>query len=237
MKTIALIIAGGVGARMGQEIPKQFLTIDDKPVIAYTMEAFQRHPRVDSICVVCVEGWETMLKAYARQFGISKLDYVVTGGENGQDSIRNGALELEKHFESEDIILLHDGIRPMVSAEIISNCIDAAAEHGMAITVIPCAEGMLTTDDAKTSKGSYPRDGLKRCQTPQGFKLSLLCDLERRALDEGITNSITPATLAVDMGEEVFLCQGSERNVKLTTTEDIEIFKALLASERPSWMR
>ena len=89
-KNIGLIIAGGVGARMGQEIPKQFLSVNDRPVIVYTLEAFQRHPEIDEICVVCVHGWEDVLRAYARQFGIAKLDKIVTGGKNGPDSIRNG---------------------------------------------------------------------------------------------------------------------------------------------------
>ena len=90
---IALIIAGGRGMRMGQEIPQQFLTVEDKPVIAYTMEAFQKHPDIDAIAVVCVEGWDSILSAYARQYGISKLRHIVPGGENGQASIRNGVFE------------------------------------------------------------------------------------------------------------------------------------------------
>lgn len=235
---IALIIAGGVGARMGQDIPKQFLSVNDKPVIVYTLEAFQRHPRIDSIGVVCVGGWEDVLCAYARQFGISKLDLVVPGGENGQDSIRNGLLALESAGRGpEDIVLVHDAIRPMVSEEVITDCIDVTERCGNAIAVVPCAEAMLTTDDAERSTGSYPRDGLKRTQTPQGFKLGDLCDLHRRALEAGITNSVASCTLAVEMGGVVHFSKGSERNVKLTTVEDIDIFKALLASKRSEWLK
>ena len=157
---IALIIAGGVGARMGQDIPKQFLSVNDKPVIVYTLEAFQRHPKIDSIAVVCVDGWEDVLHAYARQFGVSKLDIIVPGGKNGQDSIRNGLFALEERFGKDDVVLIHDAIRPMVSEEIITDCIDVTEKRGNAIAVIPCAEAMLTTDDAECSNGSYPRDGL-----------------------------------------------------------------------------
>lgn len=233
----ALLIAGGVGARMGQDIPKQFLSVDDKPVIVYTLEAFQRHPRIDSIAVVCVEGWEKMLWAYARQFGIAKLDIVVPGGENGQGSIRNGVFALEELYPSDDIVLIHDAIRPMVSEEVITDCIEVTERFGNAITVIPCAEAMLTTDDAKVSTGQYPRDNLKRTQTPQGFRLGDICQLHRDALEAGITNSVASCTLMVEMGKQVYFSKGSERNVKLTTVEDIDIFKALLASTRSDWLK
>lgn len=234
---IALIIAGGVGARMGQDIPKQFLTVNDRPVIVYTLEAFQRHPEIDSIAVVCVEGWESVLSAYARQFGITKLDCIVTGGENGQDSIRNGIMELERRHGGDNVVLVHDAIRPMVSEEIISDCIEKTTLYGDAISVVPCAEAMLTTTDAAVSDGQYPRDRLKRTQTPQGFNLGFLCDLHRRALEAGITNSVASCTLMVEMGEQVHFSLGSERNIKLTTVEDIDIFKALLAAKRADWLK
>lgn len=237
MNVHALLIAGGIGARMGQDIPKQFLSVDDKPVIVYTMEAFQRHPRIDSIAVVCVEGWENALWAYARQFGIAKLDIVVPGGENGQSSIRNGVFALEKRYPADDIVLIHDAIRPMVSEEVITDCIEVTERYGNAVTVIPCAEAMLTTDDALVSTGQYPRDGLKRTQTPQGFRIGDICQLHRNALEAGITNSVASCTLMVEMGKQVHFSKGSERNVKLTTVEDIDIFKALLASTRSDWLK
>lgn len=120
---IAVIIAGGSGQRMHQNIPKQFLTVNEKPVIIYTLQAFQNHPDIDVIAVVCIAGWEHVLQAYADQFDITKLKYIIPGGKNGQDSIRNGVYELEKHYSANDIVLIHDAIRPMVSNEIISDCI------------------------------------------------------------------------------------------------------------------
>lgn len=237
MKTIALIIAGGTGARMHQDIPKQFLTVNEKPVIVYTLEAFQNHPEIDDIAVVCVEGWEQMVSAYARQFNISKLKTIIPGGENGQGSIRNGIFELEKHYDKDDYVLIHDAIRPMVSAEIISDCILKAKQYGNAITAIPCAEAMLTTSDGIESQESYPRDNLKRTQTPQGFKLSEIADLHREALQKGITNSVASCTLMIELGRKVFFSQGSEKNIKLTTVDDIDIFKALLVSKRSEWLK
>ena len=127
---IAMLIAGGKGARMNQDIPKQFLNIHDKPVIVYTMQAFQRHPEVDAILIVCLDGWQEILKAYANQFNITKLKWVVTGGKNGQESICNGLSELEKECDGNDLVLIHDGIRPNVSQEIISNSIAECRLHG-----------------------------------------------------------------------------------------------------------
>lgn len=237
MANIALLLAGGSGNRMHQDIPKQFLTVNERPVIVYTLEAFEKHPEIDSIAVVCIEGWENVLWAYARQFSITKLKYVVPGGKNGQDSIRNGLFELEKYYDSEDLVLIHDAIRPMVSAEIISDNIRVARQYGNAITAIPCAEAMLETENGVISTGSYPRDKLKRTQTPQAFRLGEICDLHRRALKAGITNSVASCTLKIEMGEQVFFSAGSEKNIKLTTVEDIDIFKALLAAKRSDWLK
>ena len=237
MANIGLVIAGGSGNRMHQDIPKQFITVHERPVIVYTLEAFQNHPEIDAIAVVCIEGWEQVLWAYAKQFNITKLKYVVPGGKNGQDSIRNGVYELEKHYDKDDIVLIHDAIRPMVSAEIISDCINKTRKYGDAITVIPCAEAMMQTEDGMVSTGSYPRDNLKRTQTPQGFRLGEICDLHREALSKGITGSVASCTLMTELGRKVYFSQGSEKNIKLTTVDDIDIFKALLISKRSEWLK
>ena len=235
--TIAVIIAGGSGQRMKQEIPKQFIHVYDKPVIIYTLECFQSHPQIDVIEVVCIEGWEHSLWAYANQFGITKLRHVVPGGKNGQESIRNGVFALEKRYSPEDVVLIHDAIRPMVSAEIISDCIVKTRQCGCAIAAIPCAEAMLQTEDGDVSSGSYPRDKLKRTQTPQGFFLGRICDLHRRAQRAGVTDSVASCTLMIEMGEQVHFSVGSEKNIKLTTVDDIDIFKALLTVRRAEQRR
>ena len=234
---IALLIAGGSGNRMHQDIPKQFITVNEKPVIVYTLEAFQNHPEIDVIEVVCIEGWEQVLWAYAKQFNITKLKHVVKGGENGQGSIRNGVYELEKYYDANDIVLIHDAIRPMVSSEVISDNIRVALKYGNAVTVIPCAEAMMQTEDGIVSTGSYPRDRLKRTQTPQAFRIGEICQLHRDALEAGITNSVASCTLMIEMGKQVYFSSGSEKNIKLTTVEDIDIFKALLAAKRSEWLK
>ena len=234
---IALIIAGGSGVRMHQDIPKQFLNVNDRPVIIYTMEAFQSHPDVDVIAVVCISGWEGILTAYAKQFKITKLKHIISGGQNGQESIMNGIAELKKFYGKNDIVLIHDAIRPMVSQEIISDCISKTVQYGNATSVVPCAEAMLETEDGVFADRIYPRDHLKRTQTPQGFKLELISRLHEEAKKQGITNSVASCTLMIELGYPVYFSAGSEKNLKLTTVEDIDIFKALLQAKRSDWLK
>ena len=180
---IALIIAGGVGARMGQDIPKQFINVYDKPVIVYTMEAFQNHPNIDGIEIVCLEGWHEIVFAYAKQFGITKLENVVNGGMNGQDSIRNGLEDIaSRHQGDDDIVLVHDAIRPMLSQDIISDNIRVCRKWGNAITVVPCTAAMLKTYDGVSTEEQVPRDNLKTTQTPQTFFFVLFRTLWKEAL-------------------------------------------------------
>lgn len=235
---IALIIAAGKGNRMNQNIPKQFLHIHDKPIIIYTLQAFQKHPEIDAISVVCLDGWQEMLKAYAEQFNITKLKWITAGGDSGQATIYNGIMELKKHCSEDDLILIHDGIRPNVSQKIISDCIDKCRAYGSAITVIPCAEAMLLrNDDIQSSSSVISRDSLARTQTPQAFPLKKLLWAHAEAQKRGITNSTASCTLMVELGEKVYFCPGSEKNLKITTVDDLEIFKALLLSEKDEWLK
>ena len=209
----------------------------DKPVIVYTMEAFQQHPLIDGIEVVCLDGWHDVLRAYAKQFGISKLENVVSGGKNGQDSIRNGLYDIaSRHSDKDDVVLVHDAIRPMVSQDIISDNIRVCRQYGNAITVVPCTAAMLKTYDALQSTEQVPRDNLKITQTPQAFFVNDLVAAHKEALDRGITNSVASCTMYIELGRKLYMSKGSEKNLKLTTTEDIEIFKALLNAKKDTWM-
>ena len=232
MTTIGLIIAGGVGARMQQAIPKQFMTVFDKPIIAYTMEKFENHPAVDVIAVVCLDGWDNILASYAKQYNITKLKHIFPAGSVGQESIKNGIMGLAEHYGDDAIVLIHDAIRPNLSKDVISDCIAVTKQHGNAIVCIPCQEAMLETVDKISSNSSYPRDNLKRTQTPQGFKLKTIIDAHKKAAELGITNSVASCTLMIEVGEKVYFSAGSEKNIKLTTPEDIEIFKALLRGDK-----
>ena len=144
---IAIIIAGGTGHRMGQDIPKQFINVYDKPVLIYTLEGFQKHPEIDAIEVVCIDGWHDIVWAYARQFNIDKLKWIVSGGNSGQESIRNGVYNLEGKCSDDDIIIVHDGIRPLVDATVLSDVIVKCRKYGNAVTSLPYNEQIFVVDD------------------------------------------------------------------------------------------
>lgn len=237
MANIALILAGGSGERTHQDIPKQFLTINDRPIIIYTLEIFQRHPEIDAIAVVCLGGWENFLQAYAKQFNITKLKHIVTGGKDGYYSARNGLYELEKNYSPEDIVLIHDGNRPLISAEIISDCIVTTRQYGCATPVAPSLDSMFETDDGLTATSHYPRNKIKHAQTPNGFFLGKICGVYHKGDAEGIKNPAGPSVLMMDMGEPIHLYAGSAKNFKITTVEDIEIFKALLVAKKTEWLK
>ena len=237
MANVALIIAGGMGERMHQDMPKQFLSVNDKPIIVYTMECFQNHPDVDAIYVSCLKGWECILKAYAKQFDITKLEEVIEGGINGQASIRNGVYAIAEKYGVDDLILIHDAIRPMLSADVISDNIAKCKNFGNAITVIPCMEAMLKSEDELESRESILRNSLFRAQTPQTISVGNAVRIHREALKQGIVNSVATCTLLLELGEKVFFAKGSELNIKITTTDDITIFKALLSMQKSPWMK
>ena len=146
---VALILAGGSGSRTEQSVPKQFLSIYDKPIIIYTLEAFQNHPEVDAIIVSCIDGWLDVLAGYARAYGITKLKWIVKGGENGQASARKALLELESHCKEDDIVIIHDAVRPLISKEIITDCIAKAREYGSGLSAVRCQETIMRTEERR----------------------------------------------------------------------------------------
>ena len=153
----AVIIAGGSGHRMGQDIPKQFINVYDKPVLIYTLEGFQKHPLVDQIVVVCIDGWHDVVSAYSKQFEITKLTNIVSGGETGQESIRNGVFSLEGKCSPSDIIIIHDGIRPLVDGEVLTDVIKTAQKYGNAVTSMPYNEQIfIVNEEDETTKGRIP---------------------------------------------------------------------------------
>ena len=232
---IALLTAAGVGHRVGQSVPKQFLSVNDKPLIIYTMECFQNNSEVDYIAVVCLSGWESMLSSYARQYGISKLRWIFPGGETGMESIRNAVYGLRKDIADDDIILVQDGIRVNTSNEIISDCIRVTKEKGNAIPAIPIAEAPFYSEDHKSSTRTYDRSKLLRSQTPHGIYYGKLYDLHKRAEEMNITNSVATCTLLVELGETIYFSKGSSLNFKITDMDDVALFKALLMAKKLSW--
>lgn len=234
---VALILAGGSGKRTEQDVPKQFINVFDKPIIIYTLEAFQKHPDIDGIIVSCLEGWEEILRAYAREYGITKLKWVVTGGENGQASARIALYELEKVCTEDDIVLIHDGVRPMLGGDIISDCIVTCRRYGNALSAIRCQETVVGTEDGISGDVSIHRNTIMRVMTPQAYRFGRVLWGHKEALKRGITNAVYTNTLMLELGERVYFSTGSAKNLKLTTLEDIEIFKALYSAEREDWIK
>ncbi|MCM6879959.1 IspD/TarI family cytidylyltransferase [Enterococcus faecium] len=241
---VAVIIAGGTGSRMKQDIPKQFLNVNDKPIIVYTLQAFERHPSIDKILVVCLSGWEDILKAYAKQFDISKLEWIVSGGNSGQESIKNGVFFLRDKIDPNDIVIIHDGIRPLIDEEVISSVLVTCEQFGNGLTSIPVTEQVFIADNIpeqryKKSNKYIDRDLIKMVGTPQAYKFELLYDGYKEAFDKkiGIEGSSYTNTMMIELGKELYLCEGSPKNIKLTTKDDFEIFKAYLKASKGEWLR
>lgn len=236
---IALIIAGGSGNRMGQDIPKQFMHIDGAPIVIHTMMCFQKHPDIQEIAIVCLRGWETVVQSYANQFNITKLKYIFPGGDTGMESIHNGIYGLlEAGCDGDDLVLIHDAVRPLLSQDIISGNIATCKAFGYAITGIKCREAILESEDGFSTTTSIPRDTLIRTQTPQTFRLKNIISAHEEAKEKGIVNSVASCTLCAELGNRVMhLVPGSEKNIKVTTVEDLEILKALMHTTKEDWLK
>ena len=235
--TYAVVIAGGSGHRMGQDVPKQFINVYDKPILIYTLESFQNHPQIDAVVVVCIDGWHDILKAYAKQYGITKLKWVVSGGATGQESIRNGVYALEGIAKDDDVVVIHDGIRPMVDEFVLSDVIAVAKEKGNAVTSMPYNEQIFVEKDRTNSTEEYiPRETLRRVSTPQAYRFGMLDRAYHDAFEKeiGIYGSSYTNTMMVELGETLHFAAGSDKNIKLTTKEDLDIFRAYLKAMRNS---
>lgn len=230
---VALIIAGGSGKRMGQDIPKQFISVYDKPILVYTLEGFQNHPQVDAIEVVCIDGWHDTLRAYAKQFNITKLRWVISGGETAQESIRNGVYFLEGKVAEDDIVIVHDGIRPIVDETVLTDVLLKCQQYGNAVSSLPYNEQifLVSEEDGTTSRGYVPRETIRRVSTPQAYLFETLDRRYHEAFEKGIGiyGSSYTNTMMVELGETLHFAAGSEKNIKLTTADDMKLFRALLA--------
>lgn len=236
---IAVIIAGGSGHRMGQEIPKQFINVYDKPVLVYTLESFQKHPQIDAIEVVCIDGWQNVVEAYARQFNITKLKWIVTGGDSGQESIRNGVFNLEDKVSDDDTIIIHDGVRPLVDADVLTDVIVKCQKYGNAVSSMPYNEQIFVIDDEVSTTKYIPRETIRRVSTPQAYKFRKLDWAYHEAFEKkiGIYGSSYTNTMMVELGERLYFAAGSDMNIKLTTKDNLEMFKAYLNLDKDNWLK
>lgn len=225
--TIAVLLAGGVDPGFQMDIPKQFVNVYNVPIIVYTMQKFQKHPEVDAIMVACLAGWENLVSAYAKQFDIDKLQWVIEGGRSGQETSRLAVNKLMETCKEDDIVILHDSIRPMVSDEIISDSIETCKKKGMGIAAVTSMDNVMMTDDGVTGKTSISRYAFRRVQTPQTYRLGELYIAHQDALEQGILNENDTNNMMSRLGKSVTFSMGSDTNLKINTVEDVEMFKAL----------
>lgn len=238
---IALVTASGTGSRMNMEIPKQFLTVNDKPIVIYTLETLQNNPSIDYIIVACLAGWEKLLESNVQHYHLDKVKWIVPGGETGQESITHCLDKLRSHVSQNDLILVHDGNRPFVRDYIINESIRICKAKGGAVAAIPVVEAILELNK-KIDGSSYDncstkfldRDALVRTQTPHTFPFSKLDDAYRRIKLKG-NSAVAPCTVMVELGETVYLSPGSELNFKITTQDDLKIFEAILRAEKSNY--
>ena len=234
---IAIVLAGGSGKRMGHDIPKQFIKVLDKPIIIYTLEGLQEHPGIDAIEVVCIDGWHDTLRDYAEKHGITKMKWIISGGDTVQESIRNGVFFLEDKVSASDIVVVHDGIRPLVDKEVLTDVINKAIINGNAVSSLPYNEQIFVTEDGKTTKQYIPRETLRRVSTPQAYRFDLLDRAYHEAFEKGIGIDGThyTNTMMTELGIKLYFAAGSDRNLKLTTDDDLALFRAYLNSQ--TWDR
>ena len=235
---VALLTAAGTGSRMGQDIPKQFIHVQNKPVIAYTLERFQNSPQIDEIVLVTLPNWFDFVWAYAHQFNITKLKWVVSGGETGAESIYNGIKKIEEVYQSEDtVVMIHDGNRAMVDNDIISNSLAVFAKHGSAVACVPCTEVVFRSNNGEEGNETIKREELLRTQTPHTYSLGKLLWAYGEADRRGLKSTAATCELMCMLGETTYFSRGSEKNIKITTLDDLDIFNALISTERYGWLK
>ena len=228
--TIAIITAAGIGSRMHQEIPKQFLCVYDKPIFIYTLEVFQKHPGIDKIVLVTLDSWKELVWAYAKQFNITKLKWVVSGGNCGQSSIKNGLIAIKNYIDENEAVVIHDGNRPLVSDDVISNNLSVYTLHGNAVTAIPCVEVVFRSKNFEPSKELIDRDEILRTQTPHTYKFSDIWTAHVKAEKQGILNTAATCDLMQRLGYINYFSRGSDINFKITTIDDLYLFRAVISS-------
>ena len=226
----AIVIAGGSGTRMKSDLPKQFIKVKDKPILVYTLESFQNNEYIDCIEVVCIEGWEKEVESYIKDYNLTKVKYIVKAGQTVQESIRNGVFNLEGKCNNDDIVIVHDGIRPIVDNHVLKDVIDKCKQYGNAVTSLPYNEQIFLKNDDISTTQYIPRDTLRRVSTPQAYRFDLLDEKYHEAFNKkiGIYGSSYTNTMMIDLGVKLYFAEGSDKNIKLTTPDDLEIFEAML---------
>lgn len=226
---IAVIFAGGSGKRMHTKArPKQFLELNGKPIIIYTLELFDNHPQIDAIVVACIEPWIPFFEKMLRKFEINKVVAIVPGGDTGQDSIYNGLCAAEKYANGQDAaVLVHDGVRPLITEDTISDNIKAVGEYGSCITCVPATETFVVRQEDQSLSIPKREDSLI-ARAPQAFKLKDILAAHRQARKEGRHDFIDSCTMMSHYGYQLHTIIGPMENIKITTPTDFFIFRAMV---------
>ena len=228
MKNYVVLLAGGIGKRMGSDVPKQFLEVNGKPIIVYTIENFQRNPQIERIVVVCLSGWEDRVKSLVEEYNLSKVSWIIRGGDSGHDSIRNGVFFLKDKVEPSDYIIVHDAVRPVVPQKAIDDLLRVAHEKGNSVSATVCHPPIVYTDDFKSGIRDIDRDHVMLASSPQAFVFSLALKCYEQAERENLHNTTFTSSLLIHCGERVYFAHGTTNNIKITKKEDLVLFQALL---------
>ena len=228
MKINVVILAGGIGARMGANIPKQFIEVENVPIIVRTILNFQKNERINEITIVCVEEYKQAMWELVRRFNLSKVTDVVTGGSTGHESTRNGVFSLTDKLSEDDFVIIHDAVRPILPQLILDDMIDTAIKNGNACLAVPCYETVVCTSDGISGNTQVDRNSFVRVQTPQMYRYGLIKELYEKAERDGLNNFVYANTLAIHYGTTIYFSKGFNYNYKITTQDDLPLYKALL---------
>ena len=230
----ALILAGGIDPRFQMNIPKQFVNVNNRPIIVYTLENFQNHPEIDEIIVSCVDGWQEMVNVYGKQFGITKLKEIIPGGKDAQESTYRGLKILKERMGKVGLVVIVVGIRPLVWDKIIWRRIEMCRKKGMGVAATYIMDTIMHSWDGKEGYKSINRYEIMKVQTPQAFDFAFIWDVHNRAIEKNCLGAWDNSSLLTNLGEKVYFSKGSSLNMKINTVEDVEMFKALYRMKHPS---
>lgn len=231
----AVIFAGGTGTRMNTKTrPKQFLTLHNKEIIVYTLEHFENHPEIDGISVVCIENWIEYLKMLIKKYGFKKINWISAGGNTGQESIYNGLNAMRGQIEEDSLVLIHDGVRPLIDAELISKNIETAREKGNAVTVVDATETVMVVNENNELAANIDRNKCRFARAPQTYIYRELLAAHDKAKKRGINSYIDSATMMQAEGYHLYQVKGKPENIKITTPSDYYTFRAIVEMEENS---
>ncbi len=228
MKNHLILLAGGVGKRMHSDKPKQFLEVEGKPIIVYSIENFQKNHQIESIVVVCVKDWIDYLWALVKKYELTKVKWIISGGDTSHASIRNGVFFLRDKVSSDDYVVIHDAVGPILPQRAIDEVIRVAHEYGNASSSIACHPPIVYTDDFKSGISDIDREHVMLTASPQAYKLSLALKCYEQAEREGRDDFTFTSSLLIHCGERVYFAKGTTSNIKITSKEDLALFGALL---------